>query len=605
MSTPAVTHIGDVDGTILGSLLVEPDGSVDAVVLDINGTSEGGVFRVDPASGTATMLGIFDYNTSGGSPTSGVVQDSSGALYGTTIYGGANGNGAVYMVDETNDTLVGLASSSTASPDSVPVVNAAGDIFFALGSTEIDELAAGASSFTTLATVDVRGTLTIDAAGDIYGANGGGTLGYGSIFEIAAGTNTVTTLLNFDGSNGDELSGGLVLDAAGNIYGNAHNLFELAAGTHAYSLLANFSDSGQSETSQIAVDAKGDVFGTTTASGGSIYELAAGSGTITSFAADDLGVGDLTTDAKGNLYGDNGSQIYEFATCYCPGTLILTVAGERLIESLQIGDEVMTASGVASAIRWIGRSTYGGRFIAGKVLMLPVCLKADALGPHIPARDLWVSPGHGIFREGVLVPAWRLVNGVSVIQAQAVDDVTYLHIDLAEHHVILANGCPAESFFDDAGCRNQFHNASEFRALYPGVTGERDKRCAPRIDDGFHLDAIRRRIAARAGIEPRTGQPGALIGYVDYAVPTMVCGWALDASNPDEPVCLDVVSKGCRVGQTLANRYRPDLRAAGIGCGTHGFEMPLPAGLTGEVEVRRSVDGALLALTNELRLAAA
>ena len=356
MPAPTVKHIADVDGTVLGNLLVEPSGVIDATVLDMNGTNTAGVVQVDPASGNSTVLGLFDYNTSGGSPTGGVFRDSAGTLYGTTIYGGANGNGAVYKVDRTNDTLVGLASSSTSSPEGPPVVDAAGDIFFALGDTQIDELAAGATSFTSIATIAAYGSLTIDAAGNLYGTTGAGAHGYGSIFEIAAVTHTLTTLVDFDGTNGDEPSGGLVLDVAGNLYGNAHNLFEIAAGTHSFSLLANFTDGGQSEWSQIAVDAAGDLFGTTAADN-SIYELAAGSGTITTYAANDMGVAGLTADAAGNLYGANDSSIYEFTVCYCAGTRILTSRGEVAIEDLAIGDLVVTSAGAHRPIRWLGHRT--------------------------------------------------------------------------------------------------------------------------------------------------------------------------------------------------------------------------------------------------------
>jgi hypothetical protein len=65
-------------------------------------------------------------------------------------------------------------------------------------------------------------------------------------------------------------------------------------------------------------------------------------------------------------------------------------------------------------------------------------------------------------------------------------------------------------------------------------------------------------------------------------------------------VCLDIYVAGRPVGQVLANRYREDLRAAGLGNGHHGFEFALSRTLAcvpDGVEVRRSLDGAILQRT--------
>jgi len=60
---------------------------------------------------------------------------------------------------------------------------------------------------------------------------------------------------------------------------------------------------------------------------------------------------------------------------------------------------------------------------------------------------------------------------------------------------------------------------------------------------------------------------------------------------------LDILVDGRRIMRVLANRYRADLRQAGMGSGKHSFEAQLPAGIFGRIEVRRSFDQADLALT--------
>ncbi|MEN3230149.1 Hint domain-containing protein [Methylorubrum rhodesianum] len=282
--------------------------------------------------------------------------------------------------------------------------------------------------------------------------------------------------------------------------------------------------------------------------------------------------------------------------CYCPGTLILTERGEVPIEQLTIGDRVVTLHGGLEPIRWIGRRSYDGRFVNDNPMALPVCIKAGALGQNTPARDLYVSPGHALYIDGVLIHAHLLVNGVSITQVEAVDEVTYLNIELEQHDVILAEGTPAETFFDN-GWRNVFENAAEYAELY--LNDSRYQRvCAPQLHDGFQLEAIRARIDARAGIvcEPRATGP--LQGYIDLTESGQVQGWARDLRQPNVPVMLDVLVDGQRIQRVLANLYRSDVRAAGHGSGRCGFVVSLPEEVRGHIEVRRSCDQAVLPRTS-------
>jgi lysophospholipase L1-like esterase len=288
------------------------------------------------------------------------------------------------------------------------------------------------------------------------------------------------------------------------------------------------------------------------------------------------------------------AQLNPAATCFCPGSLIRTDRGEMPVEALEIGNCIITTTGAANPIRWIGRRTYDGRFVAGNHLMLPICIKAGALASNTPARDLYVSPGHAMFVDGQLVPAWRLVNGVSIIQAEAVDTVTYYHIELDAHAIIFTEGALAESFLDD-GCRGQFHNAHEFERLYPNAAAMAPLQA--RLEDGFALQAIQERLASRAGVMTIVEPMGALRGFVDIATPERVTGWAQDVDNPEEPVVMEISAGGTPVQCVLANGYRADLRQAGMGSGCHAFDTALPEEVSGRIEVRRVTDGSKLART--------
>jgi Hint domain len=287
----------------------------------------------------------------------------------------------------------------------------------------------------------------------------------------------------------------------------------------------------------------------------------------------------------------------DVATCYCPGTLIETDRGEVAVEELRIGDNVVTMSAAARPIRWIGRRSYARRFALGRRGILPICIKAGALDAGLPRRDLWISPHHAMYLDGVLIEAKDLVNGASIIQASQVDKVEYWHIELETHDVIAAEGAWSETYIDDDN-REMFHNAHEYTLLYPATAPQPARYCAPRVADGYEVETARRRINARAGLRGATeGRAGALRGFVDVVGPRRIAGWAQDPERPTTAVCLDVFAGGRLIGRTLANRYRADLERAGIGDGRHSFEFTPPPGLRpgpDAIEVRRSLDGVRL-----------
>ncbi len=284
--------------------------------------------------------------------------------------------------------------------------------------------------------------------------------------------------------------------------------------------------------------------------------------------------------------------------CFMAGTRIATPEGETAVESLAIGDEVLSLFHGRQRIKWIGISHYDGRFLRGNHLMLPVCIKAGALGDGVPARELRVSPGHGILAGAGLVPAWRLVNGVSVTQAGSVERVSYYHIELAAHDVVFAQNCPAESYLD-IGERQKFHNAAGFEALYPGEQAA-PVACMARLEDGFGLRDAQAAVNTRAGIAPVAEVAGVLRGALEVAGPQVVAGWALCEACPEVPVELLVLAGGEVVARVLANGYRADVRAAGFGSGCCGFAVALPAGVRGTISVCRALDGAQVGVGGEV-----
>lgn len=210
-----------------------------------------------------------------------------------------------------------------------------------------------------------------------------------------------------------------------------------------------------------------------------------------------------------------------------------------------------------------------------------------------------VSPKHSMFLDGMLIPAERLINGASIVQLEAMEEIAYFHIELAEHDVIHAEGALSETFVDD-NSRGMFHNACEFHALYPDTRPATAVYFADRVEDAYELEAVRRRIDVRAGLpqrdEPPT--PAPLRGSLDHAGLDLIQGWAQNIDHPEAPVCMAVFDNCVQIARALANRYRPDLKMAGLGSGRHSFEVTVPGGLCPlsrhVIQVRRSSDGAPL-----------
>lgn len=183
--------------------------------------------------------------------------------------------------------------------------------------------------------------------------------------------------------------------------------------------------------------------------------------------------------------------------CFLPGTLIRTPQGDAAVETLRIGDRVTTHDGRVETIRWIGRHTVSTVF-GDELTTLPIRIRASALADQVPSRDLLVSPGHAILVDGVLAQAAALINDLSIYRERDVPGIlTYYHIELASHALIMAENTPAETFVDNVE-RARFDNYDEYLALYPGAAPIAEMDLPLARSQRQVPSATRRRLLARA-----------------------------------------------------------------------------------------------------------
>jgi T5SS/PEP-CTERM-associated repeat protein len=200
-----------------------------------------------------------------------------------------------------------------------------------------------------------------------------------------------------------------------------------------------------------------------------------------------------------------GGNTVELVSCFAAGTRIATERGEVNVEDLREGDRVQLAlDDQAEPIIWIGHRTVECWRHPKPTQVWPVRISADAFGPGRPCRDLWLSPDHAVYVEGVLIPVKHLINDTTIRQVP-VDAVTYYHVELPQHAVLLAEGLPAESYLD-VGDRTQFANGDGPIALYPDFASRRweAEGCAPLVVTGPALEAARRLASAGGGDAERT-----------------------------------------------------------------------------------------------------
>jgi hypothetical protein len=183
------------------------------------------------------------------------------------------------------------------------------------------------------------------------------------------------------------------------------------------------------------------------------------------------------------------------SNCFLKGTKIRTAEGDRKIEELAIGDLLPTMFGGLRPVQWIGRYPFKKRDPSKPWVKdaLPVRITRSALAPDVPHADLYVTGGHSLLIDGVLVPAELLINGTTITRDQRYvreyNELEFLHVKLESHDVIYAEGVPAETLIN---VQESAVNFADYLRRY-GTAATDEEHCAPYI----HIWGGRPELASR------------------------------------------------------------------------------------------------------------
>jgi uncharacterized repeat protein (TIGR03803 family) len=274
------------------------------------------------------VVHVFKNSPDGDEPIAPLTTDSRGNLYGTTHFGGAANEGTVFEL----------------SPDST------GHYTY----TELYSFAFGAGD----AEQPDGGPLLVDGSGNLFGTTMlGGTNGVGAVYElspVAGGGWNERVIYSFSdpccSTDGFYPLGGVVMDAAGNLYGATDNggthdvgtVFKLSpdgGGGWTESILYSFTGSrnngpdGAGPVAGVAFDAAGNLYGTTALGGkylnGIVFELSPGQGgtwtekVLHAFNGTDgcNPAASLVVDSAGKVYGTTSNLYVVTTTCIGGGTV--------------------------------------------------------------------------------------------------------------------------------------------------------------------------------------------------------------------------------------------------------------------------------------------
>lgn len=172
--------------------------------------------------------------------------------------------------------------------------------------------------------------------------------------------------------------------------------------------------------------------------------------------------------------------VEEETVCFVAGTLIDTDRGLVAIEDLAVGDLVWTKDDGFQPLRWIGKTRLSAARLAQSPNLRPVRIRASALAPNVPSRDLLVSPQHRILVRSkiavtmfgameVLVPAKQLLQIDGIDCDEQCQEVEYFHMLFDHHQIVASNGAETESLYTGPQALRSLSHAAreEIFALFP------------------------------------------------------------------------------------------------------------------------------------------
>jgi autotransporter passenger strand-loop-strand repeat protein len=458
-----------------GTLIMDAAGDLFGTADGAGTNGYGTVFELaNNGSGYATAptaLFSFNYNQGAG-PAGTVIMDAAGNLFGTTTGAGANGGGTAWEIAKTSTgyantptVLVNLAYSSGAVPHSGLVMDSAGNLFGTTSSGinnngTVFEIAKTATGYATTATVLATFTSTsggapwggvlVDAAGNLFGTTSGdgGTHNYGTVFEIAKTASgyasTPTTLATFNQTNGSYPSANLIMDAAGNLFGTT------AGG------------------------------GSITPFGGTVFEIvktaagyASAPTTLVSFggtSGNDPEAG-LLMDNAGNLYGTtaaggtNSGTVFEVAktaTGYAstPTTLVDFIGSNG---SSPFGSLIMDSSGTIYGTTAGGGATNGGTIFQ---LVASNPLSVSVSGTAQEGQTLTANPSRTVVSyqwQEVIGGTWGNISGATgaTYLVQPADDGRQIRVQATDSSGITATSAASNAVLDAAGNQPVYEKADQ------------------------------------------------------------------------------------------------------------------------------------------------
>lgn len=209
----------------------------------------------------------------------------------------------------------------------------------------------------------------------------------------------------------------------------------------------------------------------------------------------DLSTGTFASNAFQVAADPNGGV--DLTVCFLEGTRLLGLHGDIAVEEMEPGDRLITDSGAMRPVKWVGHRTIDATRHPRPETVWPIRIEAGAIDHGLPERTLYVSPDHALFIDGCLIPAKILVNGRSIVQEPR-DRISYFHVELESHDILLAESLPVESYLE-TGNRSFFENGGAPLVLHPHMAQAKREAegCAPLVESGDIVTRVRARLIER------------------------------------------------------------------------------------------------------------